>query len=102
MRKDAVWKWEASQQKAFEEKKKKLCSAPLLNHFDPFILVQVDASLFGLGAVMAQRMEDGSEKPVSYISRTLSDAERNYTQVFCSKEITLVFVWEHIYNVHWP
>ena len=60
-----------------------LCSAPLLSHFDPVkpILVQVDASPFGLGAILSHVEEDGRESPVYYASRTLSAAERNYPQI---------------------
>ena len=69
-----------------------VCSAPLLTHFNPTkpILVKVDASPYGLGAVMAHKMEDGSERPVCNLSRTLSDAERNYAHI--EKEgLALVF-----------
>ena len=74
----------ASQRKAFEETKKMLCSAPLQTHFNPTkpILVQVDGSPYGLGAVMAHKMEDGSERPVCY--------SRNYAHI--EKEgLALVF-----------
>ncbi len=37
--------------------------------------MQVDASPFGVGAVLSHIMEDGCDKPVSYKSRTLSVAE---------------------------
>jgi len=55
-----------------------LCDAPLLMHFDPNrqIVVSCDASPYGLGAVLAQASADNSEKPVCYISRTLSVAEK--------------------------
>ena len=74
MRKGISWR-------AFKETKKMLCSAHFLTHFDPYmpILEQVDASHYGLGAVMAHAMDDGSEKPVCYISRTLFDVQWNYT-----------------------
>ena len=70
MWKGTVWRWGASQRKAFEETKKMLCSAPLQTHFNLTkpILVQVDASPYRLGAVMAHKMEDGSERPVCYLS----------------------------------
>ena len=56
MRKDTAWRWGASQMKAFKEAKKMLHSA-FLTHFNlsKSILVQVNASPYGLGATMEVR-----------------------------------------------
>ena len=83
LRKGVVWEWSDACRKAFNVLKKILSSAPVLTHFDPKkeIYVQCDASPYGLGAVLAHVMDDGTEKPVSYSSRTMTPAERNYAQV---------------------
>eukprot|EP00731_Ephydatia_muelleri_P023099 Em0015g682a len=36
---------------------------------------------YGVGAVLTQVSEEGTERPIVYVSRTLSDAERNYAQI---------------------
>ena len=81
--KDVEWKWTEVEQKAFEDSKKSLTSSSLLVHFDPSLklILACDASAYGVGAVLAHRMPDGSEKPIGYASRSLSRAERNYSQL---------------------
>ena len=83
LRKDVKWSWKEEQRKAFDTSKKLLMSFDLLVHFDPKldIVLACDASSYGVGAVLAHRMPDGSERPVGYASRTLSPAEKNYSQL---------------------
>lgn len=47
------------------------------NFDEPFILT-TDTSNIAIGAVLSQ-LVDGKEKPVAYLSRTLSKAEENYS-----------------------
>ncbi|GBN44356.1 Retrovirus-related Pol polyprotein from transposon 412 [Araneus ventricosus] len=58
---------------------------PILTFFDPRIEseVVVDASLFGLGAVLQQR-----GKPIDFASSTLTPAQRNYAHI--EKELLAV------------
>jgi len=83
LRKGVPWRWKAAQQKAFQGAKDLLKSPKLLVHYDPKreLILTCDASPYGLGAVLAHRMEDGSERPIEYASRTLTTAERNYAQI---------------------
>nr|GEY37865.1 reverse transcriptase domain-containing protein [Tanacetum cinerariifolium] len=66
--------------KAFQTLKKKLTEAPILiapNWDLPFELM-CDASDFAIGAFMGQRHEKHF-KPIHYASKTMNDAETNYT-----------------------
>ena len=83
LRKNTQWTWGTEQDKAFKNAKETLCSASLLVHFDPLkpITLSCDASPYGLGAVLSHLMEDGTERPIAFASRTLANAESNYSQI---------------------
>src|SRR5919197_1410394 len=71
--KDEKYVWGESQQKAFETMKEILTSEPVLKHpifGEPFILI-TDASQEGLGAVLAQKDDDGKEAVIAYASKSL-------------------------------
>ena len=83
LRHNTTWKWSVAQEKAFQKSKELLVSSNLLIHFNsnfPLVLA-CDASQYGIGAVLAHRLPDGSERPIGYVSRTLNTAERNYSQL---------------------
>ena len=63
-----------------------------LTHYDPGrpLRLACDASPVGIGAFLSHIMEDGSERPIAFTSRTLTKAERNYSQI--DKE-ALALVW---------
>ena len=77
------WKWGTKQERAFKESKKLFLASQLLVHFDPQreIRLACDASGYGIGAVLSHKMPDGSEKPIGFVSRTLTAAEKNYSQI---------------------
>ena len=92
LRKETKWCWGNEQASAFEAAKQLLQSDSLLVHFDPDkpLLLACDASPYGVGAVLSHQMEDGSERPIAFASRSLSPAEINYSQL--DKEgLSLVF-----------
>ncbi|CAH2243057.1 jg18664 [Pararge aegeria aegeria] len=53
------------------------------SQIDPRLLLMlaVNSSAYVLGAVLSQVHPDGSERIMCYASRTLSDAERRYSQI---------------------
>ena len=75
------FKWEATEEAAFEALKKALTTAPILQVFDeekPHE-VWVDASDYAVGATLVQPSDDGKTwLPVEYLSHRLSLAEQNY------------------------
>lgn len=74
------FEWGAEQQKAFDQLKAQLTSAPILAHPDPSrqYILSSDASGFAIAAVLSQQQEDGTTRPVAYYSRKMSAAKKNY------------------------
>jgi len=83
LHKDVKWAWGASQQQCFEKVKSMMVSARVLVHYNPSypLILQCDASAYGLGCVLSHMMPDGFEHPIGFVSRTLNAAEKNYSQL---------------------
>ncbi len=77
------WKWPDNQERAFRFAKQALQADSLLVHYNedlPLVLA-CDASPQGIGAVLSHIMPDRDEKPIAYASKTLTRAEKNYSQL---------------------
>ena len=88
-----VWSQEA--QSAFDDLKSALTSVPVLKYPDfsrPFVL-EIDASLKGLGACLMQEDSEGVLHPVAYASRGLRGAEKNYPDYSSFKLELLALKW---------
>ena len=86
------WKWESAEEKAFEELKESLVTAPVLKmpDFDkPFVLT-TDASAVTVGAILEQDFGQGLQ-PVAFESRKLTPTETRYSAY--EREL-LGIVWE--------
>ena len=91
-RKNSDFHWSEECNVAFESLKGKLIEAPVLvypSFTEPFIL-ETDASIQGLGAVLSQKQLDGRHHPIAFASRALSPTERNYS---ITELETLAVVW---------
>ena len=91
LHKDHPWEWTPQCQNAFEQLKAEIVAKPVSAYPDfskPF-RVYTDASNIGLGAILAQNQE-GKEKIICCASRTLNQAEVNYS---ATKKECLVVVW---------
>ena len=83
LQKAQKWIWGEAQTKAFREAKEALTSSKVLTHYDPDqeLILDCDASPYGVGAVLSHRFQDGSVKPVAFASRSLAPAEKKYAQL---------------------
>ena len=81
LKKDHKFIWTDDCQKAFDELKKRFTEEPVLMMPDqtkPF-QIETDASKYATGAVLTQLDSNGDRHPISFISKTFSPAERNYS-----------------------
>ena len=79
-KKKAAIKWDSRYHKAFDDLKTLCTMVPILVYADftkPFKL-HTDACSTGLGAVLYQTREDGTEAVIAYASRSLNKAESHY------------------------
>ena len=74
------WKWGVEERGAFEKIKKMVSSTPILAipNADHKFQMEVDTSGYAIGGVLSQQQDDSSWRPVSFISQSLSETERNY------------------------
>ena len=59
----------------------KLCRVNSVLDPNLSINLAMDASAYGVEAVISYVFLDGSEQPVAFVSRTLHDSEKNYSQL---------------------
>ena len=91
-RKGASFSWSEGCEHAFQELKRRLCESPILAYpaFDKQFVLETDASIKGIGAVLSQTQSDGKLHPIAFASRALNGAEKNY----CITDLeTLAVVW---------
>ena len=93
-------RWTAACEKAFQALKGKLCSAPVLRspNFDKQFILQTDASDRGVGAVLSQYDDDGTDYPVAFFSRKLLPREVRYSTI--EKECLAIKVATHAFRVY--
>jgi precorrin-6B methylase 1 len=80
LQKDRQFKWTEPMNRSFEELKHRVTSDPVVvcPNFDLPFIFQTDASLKGLGAVLAQKDNNGVEHVIAYSSRSLTTAEQKW------------------------
>jgi len=79
-RKDVKWQWREEQQKAFDKLKRIFTTKPVpaAPDLDKEFRVEADTSNYATGGVSSMKGPDELWRPVTFISKSLSDTERNY------------------------
>ncbi|XP_065224383.1 uncharacterized protein K02A2.6-like [Planococcus citri] len=81
-RKNAKFEWTPECEKSFNKIKQIITSDEVLTPYNrelPLYLA-TDASPYGISAVLSHRI-NGDERPIAYASRSLTKAEKNYSQL---------------------
>ena len=79
---NTLWSWSVKQENSFKKSKEILLNSDALVHFDPKLplVVVADSSAYGIGGVLCH-LVDNVERPICFVSRTLTATERNYSQL---------------------
>jgi hypothetical protein len=96
-KKDVKFVWTDIQQQAFDNLKAALTSDSVLAHprFDQQFILSTDASDYAISAILSQ-LHNGKERPISFASRMLNTAERNYSTT--QKELLAVVFGTQIHR----
>lgn len=92
---DPKFVWTDKAEESFQKLKERLSSTPVLTYpkFGKEFVLEVDASLKGLGACLSQADENGHLHPISFASRSLRGAENNYPDFSSFKIELLALKW---------
>lgn len=98
LRKGEPWAWTSNCESAFLKLKLELCSDRVLTLFDPNLPLNLttDASPTGVAAILSHCVE-GNERPIAYASRSLTQAEMNYSQLD-REALAIIFGVTHFHN----
>ena len=93
------WQWGQDEQEAFDELKRRFVQNPVLCMYDPNkdTRIEVDASGYATGGVLAQLQDDGKWHPVAFHSESMSEAERNY-EIYDKEMLAIIRAleaWRH-------
>ncbi|XP_060810140.1 uncharacterized protein K02A2.6-like isoform X1 [Amyelois transitella] len=83
LQKDRKFIWTKVCNDSFEQVKKEIVSDNILIHFnrDLPLRLSCDASQNGIVAVLSHILPDGTDRPISFISRVYSKAEKGYSMI---------------------
>ena len=83
LKKQVKFHWGVKQNQCWKKLRELLSSPPVLCHYSLNLPLKVDcdASPYGVAAVISHVFPDGGERPIAFASRSLSSAEKNYSQI---------------------
>ena len=90
-----IFEWTMKHQDAFNALKEALSTAPVLGYpdFSREFILEIDASLNGLGTVLSQQGKDGQIRVIAYVSRSLRPSERSMCNYSSAKLELLALKW---------
>ena len=90
-----IFEWTTKHQEAFDALKEALSTAPVLGYpdFSREFILEIDASLKGLGAVLSQQGKDGQIRVIAYASHSLHPSERSMHNYSSAKLELLALKW---------
>ena len=91
-----IFEWMTKHQEAFDALKEALSTAPVLGYpdFSREFILEIDASLNGLGAILSQQGKDGQICVIAYASCSLCPSERSMCNYTGGSHLSRIF-WEH-------
>ncbi|XP_055924024.1 uncharacterized protein K02A2.6-like [Eupeodes corollae] len=97
LQKNYKFKWSKSCELAFIKLKEEIMSNRVLTPYDPQLQTTLacDASPVGIAAVLSQ-IDEGVERPIAFISRSLPLSEQNYSQLD-REALAIVFAIDKFY-----
>ena len=100
VKKDKKWDWTERQEKTFKELKEQFIKEPVLAapDIDKQMRMEVDTSDYVMGGVLLMECEDGLWRPVTFLSKSLNEIERNY-KIHDKKMLAIIRgleAWRHL------
>ena len=80
VRKDQKWEWMERQKGVFKELKERFTKEPVLvaPDLNKKMRIEVDVLDYATEGVLSMKCEDGKQRPVAFLSKSLNKTERNY------------------------
>jgi len=100
VKKDKKWDWIERQEKTFKELKEQFTKELVLAapDIDKKMRMEVDASDYATGGVLSMECEDRLWRPVTFLSKSLNETERNY-EIHDKEMLAIVRgleAWKHL------